>query len=451
MSSWLLLVVAALLVALNGFFVACEFALVKVRATRLEELARSGSRAAAVSREVLRELNSYLSAAQVGVTLVSIGLGWVAEPAFRDLLAPGLRVLHWPPQLASGASFLIAFSLVTFFHVVFGEQAPKVYAIQRPERTTLFVVWPLRLFYYLLYPVIWGLNTSAEIVLKMLGIAPKAHGERAHSEEELRTLLNASARHGILKGSELNLVESVFQFAHKDANDVMTPRVDMVYLSTHWPLKRNLEIVNSHTYTRYPLCDPDADAVIGMVHVKDLVRVEREARSEAAPAINLRDLVRPVIFVPETRPLDTLLREFQVQKMHLAIVLDEYGGTAGLVTLEDVIEEIVGEIHDEFEETRPEVRPLAGGRYLVDGKTPLDDLRANYQIELPPVESDTVGGWVFDQLGRIPQRGAVVETAGFRIEVRSMDGQRVRQVMLTRLETTADQPPAPQPESLPSH
>ncbi|MGV3720716.1 MAG: hemolysin family protein, partial [Actinomycetota bacterium] len=259
-------------------------------------------------------------------------------------------------------------------------------------------------------------------------LQPASEHDLAHSEEELRMILTASGQSGVLKDSEVDLVKHVFEFADKVAWDIMVPRVDMTYMDATWPLERNLEIANSHTYTRYPLCEADSDHVIGMIHIKDLVRLS------ASGGGDIRQVRREIIFVPETKSIDQLLREFQLRKMHMAVVVDEYGGTAGIVTLEDVLEEIVGEIHDEFEEPLPDVLRVSDVELLVDGKVMLDDLKTDYEIELPENESETVGGWVLDAVGGIPDTGLTVDASPYAIQVVEMDGQRVRKVRIMRLE-----------------
>jgi CBS domain containing-hemolysin-like protein len=435
MSVGIQLASAIVLALLNGFFVAAEFALVKVRSTRIEELANQGNRMAAVTRRQIRALDVYLAATQLGITLASLGLGWAGENLAELLVQavrPGLQI----PGVSHHALGLIiaamAFMAITFLHVVIGEQAPKTVAIQRPERISLFVAYPLLFFYRLFALPIGFLNLAARLFLRLFRLRPTSERELAHSEEELRMILTASQQSGVLKDSELDLVQHVFDFADKHARDIMIPRVDMVYLSTTWPLERTMAVVNEHGFTRFPLCDGDADHVIGMVHVKDLLTLA------AREASDLRSISRELLMVPETKSIDQLLREFQYRKMHMAVVLDEYGGTAGLVTLEDVLEEIVGEIQDEFEQPRPEVVELGTNRYMVDGKALLDDLRDRLKLSISPNGVDTLGGFVLEALGGIPSPGDQVEAGGYRIQVREVEGQRIRKLELTRLERATE-------------
>ncbi|MFN3650435.1 MAG: hemolysin family protein [Armatimonadota bacterium] len=417
---------AFLLVLLNGFFVAAEFALVKVRSTRIAELASEGKPTARMALHAVNHLDAYLSATQLGITLASIGLGWIGEPALAALMEPAFHALHVPPGLLHPLSFFLSFAIISALHIVLGELAPKSWAIQRPESLSLAIAYPLHWFFWLFRPAIWLLNGLAGMVLRLFRISPATEHELAHTEEELRMILTASGQSGVLKDSEVSLVQHVFEFADKVARDIMVPRVDMTYLDTTWPLEKNLRIARSHTFTRYPLCEGDTDHVLGMVHVKDLIRV-------TSGEVSIEDVRRDVLFVPENKPIDLLLREFQFRKIHMAIVVDEYGGTAGIVTLEDVVEQIVGEIYDEDEEDRPEVQRLDTDRFVVDGKVPLIDLKAEHDLTIPQNGAETVGGWILDHFGGIPTAGATLDADGLRLEVLEMEGQRVRKVLIERL------------------
>jgi len=425
MSIAIQLIIAFLLVILNGFFVAVEFALVKVRTTRLTELAAEGKGSARMALHAARHLDIYLSASQVGISLASIALGRVGEPVVAVLIEPLLHAMHVPANLLHPIAFTVGISVVTAVHIVIGEQAPKYWAIQQPETASLALSYPLHWFYWLFRPAISALNWASSMVLRMFRIEPASEHELAHSEEELRMILTASGESGVLKDSEVDLVKHVFEFGDKVAWDIMVPRVDMTYLDANWPFEKCLQVANSHTYTRFPLCEGGPDRVIGMIHVKDLVRI-------SAAGGDIRSIRREIVFVPETKSIDQLLREFQLRKMHMAVVVDEYGGTAGIVTLEDVLEQIVGEIHDEFEEPKPEVTPLNENEFLVDGKVLLMDLKADYDIDIPVIESETVGGFIFDSTGGIPEVGATVEIDGYHLEVQQMDNQRVRKVLIAR-------------------
>ncbi|MBM3459173.1 MAG: HlyC/CorC family transporter [Armatimonadetes bacterium] len=434
MSPALQLALTGLLVLLNGFFVAAEFALVKVRATRIEELAKEGKTGARMVQHALRHLDVYLSASQVGISLASIALGWVGEPAVSHLLAPLLAPLQlseaWLHRIATGVSL----GIVTGLHIVVGEQAPKYWAIQRAEAVSLGSVYPLHIFYWICRPAISGLNTASNLLLRLLKLETATEHALDHTEEELRMILTASGRSGVLKDNELDLVQHVFEFADKVASDIMVPRVDMVYLDASAPLEQNLAVARSHTYTRYPLCDGNPDRVLGMIHVRDLMVL-------GARGGDIRSIRREMPFVAETKSIGQLLREFQRGKRHMATVVDEYGGTAGIVTLEDILEEIVGEIHDEFEVARSEVQRVSEGVWVVDGRAALADLRVSYGVDLPDGEADTLGGWILEQLGAIPERGSTVEAGGYRILVETMEGQRVRTLRVSAVQPADTETP----------
>jgi CBS domain containing-hemolysin-like protein len=332
MSIGLQLGIAFLLVLLNGFFVAAEFALVRVRSTRLTELANEGKGAARMALQAIRHFDVYLSAAQLGITLASLALGSIGEPAITRLLEPVFEGMHLAPSARHWVGWLISLSIVSLFHMVIGEQVPKMWAIQQSEKASLAAAYPLHAFYWLLRPGIWLINLLTQATLRLFRLNPTSEHEMAHSEEELRMILTASGQSGVLKDSEVDLVKHVFEFADKVARDIMVPRVDMVYLDAAWPLERNLQVAQAHTFTRFPLCERGPDHVIGMIHIKDLLRLT------AAGGQEIREARREIMFVPETKSIDQLLREFQVRKMHMASVVDEYGGTAGIVTLEDVLE-----------------------------------------------------------------------------------------------------------------
>jgi CBS domain containing-hemolysin-like protein len=433
MSDYLNLGIALLLVLLNGFFVAAEFAIVKVRSTRIEELAEEGRSQAKVARRALRHLDSYLSACQLGITIASIALGWVGEPALAHLIEPWLGFAKgWGKFGSHTIAASVTFVIITFSHIVFGEQAPKYWAIHRPEVTTLWIAYPLDLFYRLFKLPVAVLNAASTWVLRLMGLRTTGDHEIAHTEEEIRMIVAASQQSGLLKDSELALVERVFEFTAKQAREIMVPRVDIAYLSTTWPVERNIEVANRYGHSRYPLCEGDPDKIVGMVRAQDLLQLVQQ------PKPDIRSIVREVLAIPETKSVDQLLREFQHRRIHMAIVLDEYGGTSGLITLEDVVEEIVGEIQDEDTIEPPKVVKLGEGRFSLDGAVTLTDLRYDLNIELE-AESDTLGGFIQERLGALPKPGDSVEEGGCRFTISEMEGRRVRRVLVT----PAGAPPAP--------
>ncbi|HEY3492987.1 MAG TPA: hemolysin family protein [Solirubrobacterales bacterium] len=426
------LFVAVLLVFLNGFFVAAEFALVKVRPTQIEPHAATGSRRAGVAKHMVRHLDAYLSATQLGITLASLALGWIGEPAFAWIIEPVVRPFTGDnPALLHSAALTASFLVITILHIVLGELAPKSIAIRKSEGTALFVALPLFLFYKITYPAIWLLNHTANFLLKLVGIAPVSESEIAHDEEELRLLLGSSdSSHLSLQKREL--LDNIFELSHRVARQIMLPRQDVVYLSTTRPIAENLRLARRSGHTRFPLCEGDLDHVIGVIHIKDLFRRER-------PVTALQEVAREIAFVPETLELDRLLKRMRTERFHLAAVIDEYGGVSGVVTLEDVIEEIVGQISDEFDVDKPEIDKVGEGIYEVSGGMLVEDLEDELGIELSDRDEDTMGGVVLSELGRNPAVGDRVEVGSFTIEVLEVHLNRVNKVRIT----------VPQPAAVP--
>ena len=422
------------LVALNGFFVAAEFALAKVRPTQVDAAVRAGDGRARVARHMLRHLDAYLSATQLGITLASIALGWVGEPAFAWLIEPWVaRLPGASPALLHSLSLTAAFATVSVLHIVFGELVPKSVAIRAPQGTALWTAFPLYAFYWLAFPAIWLLNHAANGILRLAGLRPASEHDIAHSEEEIRLLL--ASRHGAeLSDDKRDLLANVFELSERIARQVMVPRADAVYLSTRLPLAANLATARASGHTRFPLCDGDLDRVVGVVHIKDLFRAERVPD-------DLTLLARPVRFVPETTPLDKLLARMRSERLHLAAVIDEYGGVSGLVTLENVIEEIVGPIQDEFDAERPELVARGEGVYQVSGAMLVVDLEDELGLEFSDRDEDTVAGLVLSELGRRPRVGDRVEVAGLRFEVLEVQGTRVRALRLTVPEAPGTEAP----------
>jgi CBS domain containing-hemolysin-like protein len=419
----------AVLLVLNAFFVAAEFAMVRVRGTQLDQLAAEGSARGRLAAHIIDHIDSYLSACQVGITMASLGLGWVGEPGVAALISPLFGWLIASNEtLFHVISFAIAFALITYLHIVVGEQAPKYFAIQRALTTSLWLAYPLHVFYRVAYPFIWFVNTSANKILKAIGI-PVGPGEvaDAHSDEELRLLVAASARQGKLDESERVIVGNALNFADTLVRQVMVPRTEIIAVPEELDLAGLIVTARQHRLSRFPVYRDDLDHIVGVVHVKDLVGVDRGSKAKA------HDVMRKVPAIPETLRLDQALAEFRRQHAQLAIVIDEYGGTAGLVTLEDVLEQLVGEVGDEFEkDAAPAVKEEAPGVYVVNGLVSLTELRERLHLELTDEPYDTVGGMVFGRLGRVAQVGDAVEAEGYRLQVTAVDGRRVSQVRVQR-------------------
>lgn len=431
------IILTVILVLVNGFFVAAEYAFVRVRGTQLDELAKTGSARARLAARISADIEPYISTVQLGVTLASLGVGLLGEPAVSRLVDP---VFGWLRDLSEAAfhvvSFLIAFSLVTYVTVVFGELAPKYLAIQRALQVALWTAYPLHFTYRTAYPFIWLMNRSAAAVLRAAGGKPTGDLD-VHSDEELKMLVAASARQGVLQESERLIVGNALDFADTVVRQVMIPRTEIAAAPEDLDLAGLIALARQSRFSRFPVYRDDLDHVVGVVHVKDLVGVDRTSHATA------RDLMRRVPFIPETLRLDQALAEFRRQRAGLAVVVDEFGGTAGVVTLADIMEELVGEVSDEFAQGQAQrIREEAPGTFLIDGLVALDDLRDRLQLALEGEPYDTVGGLVFGRLGRLAEVGDVVEIEGYRFQVTAIDGRRVSQVRVQRRRPSRRAPPA---------
>ncbi len=426
--SWLSLFAALVLVALNGFFVAAEFALVRVRETRLVQLEQEGSARAVVVRNALQDLDAYLSVCQVGITIASLALGWVGEPAVSALIRPVFEALGvFSEGLVEVVAVVLGFAAITYAHLVFGEQAPKYFSIQRAEETSLWIARPLRIFMFLFRPLVWLVNASTNFVLRPWGIRLGEEDE-VHSEEELRIMITSSTSQGILDPQEREYLNNVFDFGDTVAREIMVPRPDIEALPSDAPLEDLVERAAFGRYTRYPVYEDDLDHVLGAVHVKDLFR----AAKEDGESFDLTPLIRDCLVVPENKRIEEILREFQRLKLQMAIVIDEWGSVEGLVTIEDVLEEIVGEIQDEFDEPEAAIEPLGDGTYAIDGRIPITDVNAYFDLDLPHEDFDTIGGYVLGSLGRPPEPGDTVKVEDATLRVKSVDGPRVSMLTFER-------------------
>jgi CBS domain containing-hemolysin-like protein len=416
-------------VVLNGLFVAAEFAFVKIRATQVDRLEREGRAGAGMVRAATGKLDAYLAVCQLGITISSLGLGWLGEPAVATVIEPLFGALGVPEGLLHPVALAIAFGIITFLHVVFGELAPKTIAIQNAEGTSLFVAPFMRFFYYLLLPGTTLFNGTANLFTRLLGYAPASEGEDLHTEHEIRTLVRQSAGQGIVERDEEEMVGAVFELNDTVAREIMVPRPDVVSLPAEMDLRKLVSVAAAGNYTRYPVYEDDSpDRIVGAVHVKDVLRaVESEGGLDAD--LTARDLAREVLIVPENRPIDGILADFQKQELQMAIVIDEWGTFEGLFTLEDIIEEIVGEIRDEFDEEEPAVHKLPDGSYSIDGRIPIGVVNEALGSEFESEDFDTIGGLVLGHLGRAPEVGDEVRLDGYLLRVDEVDGPRVAQVI----------------------
>ncbi|MEQ4483475.1 hemolysin family protein [Cohnella silvisoli] len=417
------IILVLFLVFLNGFFVASEFALVKVRQTRLTQLHNEGNVRAKYALKVNKRLDSYLSATQLGITLASLGLGWVGEPAIADLIIQ--PVLHGfgmtDTTVIHTIAFAVAFCVITFLHIVLGELAPKSLAIQRSVGVSLWLSWPLLMFYRIFLPVIWFLNGTANRLLKLVGVEPAGEHEAAHTEEEIRILMSQSAKSGIIDKDEMTLFDNVFEFADRVAREVMLPRTDMDCLFTNLTYADNMKQVYATKHTRYPVGLEDKDQIIGFIHITDLLTSDPDEEHD------LKEFLRPILSVPESMEVSKILKLMQRKKSQVAIVIDEYGGTAGMLTAETILEEIVGEIHDEFDDELPTV-VVKGELTSVDGRMLIEDVNDLFGLEIEDEEVDSIGGWMFNHLeGNISKSQKVIHGA-YVFEIAQTERLRVQRV-----------------------
>jgi len=422
--------VVFLLVCLNGFFVAAEFALVKIRTSQLEALIAEGNKRAGIGRHVTGNLDAYLSACQLGITLASLGLGWLGEPFVAQLLQPFFSLVNiTSTTLITSISFALAFSIITFLHITLGEQAPKILAIRKALPTTLWVSPPLRLFYAVFKPAIWFLNGSSNWVLRyILRIEPAAPHELAHTEEELRFIFEESEKSKEVSPLGRQLVVNVLDLRERVVRDIMTPRGEVVYLDIEDSFEQNIEKALKSKHTRFPLCRENLDNTIGLIHIKELLPMMRD------PNPDLLRIKRDLIPVPEMMPLENLLNLFLSKHAHLAIVVDEFGGTVGMVTLENVLEELVGDIQDEFDFEKEEFRKISANEFTVDGTLGLYELNDLAGLELESPDVSTIGGYVIHLLGHLPKQGEQVKIDNYLVTVSQTDARRVRQLHFKKLD-----------------
>ncbi|UWE05027.1 hemolysin family protein [Laceyella sacchari] len=413
------------LVLLNGFFVAAEFAIVKVRATRIAQIEGRRGKAA---RKVLGELDAYLSATQLGITLASLGLGWVGEPAIAKMIEPVLVYFGLPQWAIHTIAFAIGFSVITFLHIVLGEMAPKSLAIRKAEETTLWTAAPLNWFYVLFRPFIYVLNGAANLTLKLFGVELN-ESQQAHTEEEIRMLIAQSHKSGMIDQVELTLFDNVFDFTERVAREVMVPRVKMTCLYEGRPFEENFHIIKNTNHTRFPLCGRDKDDIKGIIHIRDVYQVMTEGGTP-----DLSSMVRPFIVVPESMEVKDILKNLQKRKMEMAIVVDEFGGTSGLVTTEDIIEEIFGEIQDEFDDEKPAIQEEAEGTSIDSGLL-IEDVNDHFALNIDDEDNDTIGGWLFSQLQKVPQIGDQVTFGDWEFTVLEMDELRISRILVKKKES----------------
>lgn len=419
------LLLIAVLILLNGFFVAAEFTIVKVRPSQLEELIKAGKTRARYAKMLVDSMDVSLSVTQLGITLVSLALGWIGEPFLSRLMQPFFELVGLEGAAAETVSFTVAFSLITAGHIILGELAPKNIAIQKALDALLFLAVPLLLFKKITYPFVWFLNHVANFVTRLFGFEPTSEKEDVHSEEELRILMAESRKHGAINKTEYDFVDNVFDFSDKAVRDIMVPRTDMVCLFLENTVEENIQVALKNRMTRYPICREGKDDIIGFLHIKDLLDPLCHGRRP-----NLRRLARRTLFVPEPMSVPRLLKTMQDKKVQLAIVVDEYGGTAGMVTIEDVVEEIVGDIQDEFDQERPTVERKGKRLFSVDAKLMLEEVNEILEINIQEDNVDTLGGWLYARVETPPRIGQKASFGGSSFFVEEVEHLRITRVLV---------------------
>ncbi|MGQ4556856.1 CNNM domain-containing protein [Halobellus sp. GM3] len=420
------LVLALFLVVLNGFFVAAEFAFVRIRGTSVDQLVEEGRPGSGTLQGVMTNLDNYLATTQLGITIASLGLGWVGEPAVAALIEPVLEPIL-PAGLIHLVAFAIGFSIITFLHVVFGELAPKTIAISQTERLSLFLAPPMKFFYYILYPGIVVFNGAANAFTRSLGVPPASETDETLGERELLRVLTRSGEGGDIDVAEVTMIERVFDLDDIVVREVMVPRPDVVSVPADAPLSDLQSIILEAGHTRYPVLDADdSDQVVGFVDVKDVLRAEVEGED----AESVGDIAREIVIAPETMALSDLLRQFREDQQQMVAVIDEWGAFEGIATVEDVVEALVGDLRDEFDmdEREPSIRRRGDGGYDIDGGVPLSKINDMIEGDFTSEEVETIGGVVLEQLNRAPERGDRVEVDGNVVEVTSVEGTRISTV-----------------------
>ncbi|MFT8321056.1 MAG: hemolysin family protein [Bacillus sp. (in: firmicutes)] len=418
------LLLICLLIAFSAFFVASEFAIVRVRPTRIEQLIAEGNANAITVKNILVNIDGYLSACQLGITITSLGLGWLGEPTVLKLIQPLLTKVAIPPTLAPIIAFILSFSVITYINVVVGELFPKSIAIQQTEKVTLIFAKPLRLFYRCMYPFIWILNHAARLVARLYGIKNPSGGEPAHSEEELQLVLAESYKSGEITTSEFRYVNKIFEFDNRVANEIMVPRTEMVTLTEELTIDEVLQIVQNQRYSRYPITkNDDKDNIIGFVHIKQLLT--DCIRNKSIDEKPLKSYIQPVIDVMEFIPIQLILLRMQKENINMAILHDEFGGTAGLVTVEDILEEIVGEIRDEYDINElPHIQKVNEHHYIFDSKLLLEDVNHILPLHLEHDDIHTIGGWLLSEYPEL-QQGQSILYNHFEFKIAKMKNQHV--------------------------
>ncbi len=426
--SILMLIVALFLVFLNGFFVLSEFAIVKVRKTKLEEFVKQGKKSASLALKMSNSLDTYLSATQLGITFSSLALGWIGEPALARIIESNVSFLANNPVLLHTISFILAFSIVTFLHVVFGEIVPKSIAIAKAEVMVLYIARPLYIFWIIFYPLIHFFDIVAAAVLRVLGVKPATEHELAHSEEELRIIVNESFKGGHIDSIESEIIKNAVDFSETVAKEIMTPRKDMICINSEKSIEENIKRLTSTRHTRYPYCHGGKDNITGMIHTRDLLNYALEGKD-----IDMSQFVRPIIMVPENTSISNILTRMNKSRIHLALVVDEYGGTSGLITMDDILEEIIGETTDEHDPKNESILKLDDNSYELDGMVSIEKVEEIFDIDFGDNESSvTIGGKIFNLIGRLPIVGETIEDKDCNYKILEVGNNRIKKILCSK-------------------
>ncbi|AGR77439.1 conserved hypothetical membrane protein (DUF21 domain), possible TlyC family hemolysin [Aliarcobacter butzleri 7h1h] len=427
--SILMLVLAIFLVFLNGFFVLSEFAIVKVRKSRLEELVKQGKSGASLALKMSNSLDTYLSATQLGITFSSLALGWIGEPALAKLIEPPFTYFFGDNSvLLHTVSFIIAFTLITFLHVVLGEIVPKSVAIAKAEIMSLYIARPLHIFWIVFYPFIRFFDIVAGFVVRRLGIQPATAHELAHSEEEIRIIVNESFKGGYIDSVESEIIKNAIDFSETVAKEIMTPRKDMICINSEKSFEENLERIISTRFTRYPYCHGGKDNITGMIHTRDLLNDALDGKK-----IDISKFVRPIIMVPENTSISKILTRMNKSRIHIALVIDEYGGTSGLLTMDDILEEIIGETTDEHDPKQETIKKIDENTYEFDGMVNIEKVEEILNITFDETElSVTIGGRIFHLIGRLPVVGDIVEDKECTYKILELQNNRIKKILCTK-------------------
>lgn len=422
------------LVFVNAFFVAAEMGLARIRRTRVDQLVEEGNKTARVVQEELENPERFVSACQLGITLATLALGATGEATFAGEAANAIAKLGFLPESARGIaqafSYVFAFSVTAFFQTVFGELVPKVFTLERAEMVLFALVWPMRFWCKLTAPFLWVLNGFTSFVFRIFNIQAPPRRHYVHSGEELRMLVSASHEQGVLEEKEEEMLHSVFDFSDTIASEIMTPRTDMVCVQANATINEFVDLALKHGHSRLPVYEEDIDSIFGAAHIRDALRAVVENKGGS----HVRELARKILIVPENKDAGDLLTEFKKTKTHMAIVVDEYGGTRGMVTMEDLIEELVGDIADEHEIVEEYILEQSDGSYILDARIPLDEVNEKLSLDIEDEEFNTLGGHVFGQLGREPKIGDEVGAEGYLLRVEEADRHRIVKVRLIKVE-----------------